>query len=133
MPWVFLIVLGLAILTTPVPAETVVDISEDQYATIELGDAFLTDTDVFGTATIYSGVTVNDAGGLEAVVVNDSTDHDPWTIENHGSLISEDENSDYKNTDCTFNNYGTIINRISSRNSSSQSTCTSNIASSTNI
>ena len=111
IPLVFLIALSLTLLAIPVPAETVVDITEDQDATIELGD-FFTPTDIFGTATIYSGVTVNDAGGLEAVIVNDSTDDDPWTIENHGSLISEDADSVYINTNCTVNNNGTILSEL---------------------
>ncbi len=112
IPLIFLVALALIWLATPRSAQTV-DFTEDEYATIELGipAGGSTNSDGTGTATIYSGVTVNDAGGLEAVYVNDGVPN-LWTIENHGSLISEDTHSVLINTTCTLNNTGTILSEL---------------------
>ena len=105
----FLAFLFFNLLPAPLSAQTV-DITEDQNLTVELGlGTSGPDSDGSGTATIYSGVTVNDSAGFEAVIVNENPDNDLWTVVNSGSLISEDSDSVYIYTSCTLVNYGTIL------------------------
>ncbi len=111
--WIFLIAMVLTLLAkpAPAPAQTVV-ISDDQNATVELGLSYGLDSDGTGTATINSGVTVNDSFGDEAVKVSEFPQNDLWTINNQGSLISDNADSVYIYTTCTVNNNGMILSEL---------------------